>query len=751
MILPSVLRRSLTTILKWGLFLLLPLPLYISSSMLFPFITGRNFGFRIIIELLVVAWVGLLVLSQEYRPRLTPLVKAVILFLFVVTLADVLGANPYRSLWSNYERMEGWLALVHMVLFFLIMGTVFRRFFDWKLYIYGSTAVSIVVAFIGLSQKLGLTRSYQGGVRVDGTIGNPAYLASYLMFHVFFLLFFLWREKQTWLRWLAGAAIIFELFIIYLTATRGVVLAMLAVAGLLAVYFAFRQPKERRETVLKRIAITVLFLGIVLMGSFFAFRNAKFVRENPVLTRFATISTEERTVQSRFLIWQMAWHGVKERPILGWGQENFYLVFNKYFNPKLWSSEPWFDRSHNVFLDWMIHAGFVGLAAYLAMLFFGLRNVWQALRGQRIAFYEAGILGGLFMVYFFQNLFVFDNFQSYFLLFLTLGFTDYLAGANAVPPGELQKPNGQPSKAARVWVAVSVSGVLALFALYFLNLRPIFASQEIIQGLGEANRGASIASIRPHFENAIAYQTFGSGEAREQLATLVRNIVGSPRGGSPEEVKKFVEFATGELRRLVSGPAPDAKHLLFLGSIYNSSVALDPTYGREALNVLQRALQLSPTKQQIYFELTSTYLALGNLDAALEAIEKAAQLDPSFPNAHLNAAVVAIVAGKREVGERELAAYRSLVPKLDETTIQRLIDAYVRVNDFRSIKSLLEEGIRTFPDSAELYGRYAAALSTLGDKEGAKTAARKAGALNPELQNAVDQFIKDLDSGQAPK
>src|SRR3990167_4988068 len=95
-ILSAYLAESrLSALLKWGLFLLLPLPLYVSSSMLFPFITGRNFGFRIGIELLVIIWAALLVLSREYRPQLTWLTRSLLVLLFVVTIADILGPNTY--------------------------------------------------------------------------------------------------------------------------------------------------------------------------------------------------------------------------------------------------------------------------------------------------------------------------------------------------------------------------------------------------------------------------------------------------------------------------------------------------------------------------------------------------------------------------------------------------------------------------------------------------------------------------------
>ena len=29
----------------------------------------------------------------------------------------------------------------------------------------------------------------------------------------------------------------------------------------------------------------------------------------------------------------------------------------------MWGQEPWFDRSHNIFFDWLINAGLLGLLA----------------------------------------------------------------------------------------------------------------------------------------------------------------------------------------------------------------------------------------------------------------------------------------------------------------------------------------------------------------------------------------------------
>lgn len=738
---PRVLEKNLSTILRWGIFLLLPLPLYISSSMLFPFITGRNFGFRILVEILAVAWVGLLALSRDYRPRLSPLVKSVVLLLFIATIADLLGANPYRSFWSNYERMEGLIGLIHMVLFFLMLPAAFRTFNQWRAFFYGSSIVSLLVAAVAISQKFGLTQSYQGGVRVDGTIGNPAYLASYLMFNVFFLLFFIWRENRNWMRWMAAAAILIELWVIYLTATRGVILAMLAVAGLLALAFAFKRAVDRREVVLKKSALSVLLLGVVVIGTFFAFRNTQFVRSNPVLGRFASISFEERTVQSRFLIWNIAWQGVKERPILGWGQENFYFVFNKYFNPQLWANEPWFDRSHNVFFDWMIHAGILGLLAYLAVLFFGARNIWLAYRSGVLAFYEASIMAGLLLAYFLQNLFVFDNFQSYFLLFSILAFTDFLARPALVEKREdISLERVQPSL-----VALSVAGAVAVLVLYFVNVRPILASQYIIQGLQTAGRQGMPNEVLAQFRKAIDMKTLGTGEAMEQLATLSRSLVGRQNQANSDDIRAFLEYTTGELKKLSSGDKADAKHLLFLASVYNAAPGLVSDYPREPLQALERAQAIAPKKQHVYFELGTTYLSVQQFDQAIASMEKAIELDPSFPNAHLNLALAHFAAGNKEGAEKALRGFRELVPHPDVQSLLRITQGYFRMGDFASIRPILEEIIRLEPKNADYYAQYAVVLGELGEKTAARQAAEKAIELNPTIRVDAEAFIKALE------
>src|SRR3989344_566891 len=122
---------NINKFLQWfilgGLFLVLFLPLYVSDSMFFPFITGKNFAFRIIVELITGAWIILALRVPPYRPKKSLILYTLGAFVGVMAVADVLSENPFKSFWSNYERMEGFVGLMHVFAYFLVAGTVLAR------------------------------------------------------------------------------------------------------------------------------------------------------------------------------------------------------------------------------------------------------------------------------------------------------------------------------------------------------------------------------------------------------------------------------------------------------------------------------------------------------------------------------------------------------------------------------------------------------------------------------------------------
>ncbi|MBU2109637.1 O-antigen ligase family protein, partial [Patescibacteria group bacterium] len=323
-----------------GIFILPVTVLIVAESLFFPFITGKNFFFRILVEILLGLWLILAIYDKRYRPKKSWILYFLTAFIAVLVLSTIFSANPYRSFWSNYERMEGLITFLHLFAYFLVFTAVLNTEKLWKWFFHISLGVSVIVAFYGIFQLAGKLEIHQGGARLDATLGNASYLAIYMVFHIFLALWYFLKTRD-WYKWFYLPVIILETLILYYTATRGAILGFIAGLFITALIVGFFSDSRK----IRIYAVSTLVLIVVLTGLFFSLRSSDFIIKNPVLTRFAGISLTETTTQSRFVIWGMSWEGFKERPILGWGPENYNLVFNKYYEPVLWKQEPWFDRA----------------------------------------------------------------------------------------------------------------------------------------------------------------------------------------------------------------------------------------------------------------------------------------------------------------------------------------------------------------------------------------------------------------------
>ena len=127
--------KNLASYYVWGIkalvFVIPFLSVWIATSMFFPYITGRNFAFRILVELALVLWVALAVLKREYRPKMTQMMIAILAFTGIIGLANLLGVEPSLSFWSRLERMEGYMMILHLAAYFVVMTNVFRTKKEW--------------------------------------------------------------------------------------------------------------------------------------------------------------------------------------------------------------------------------------------------------------------------------------------------------------------------------------------------------------------------------------------------------------------------------------------------------------------------------------------------------------------------------------------------------------------------------------------------------------------------------------------
>ncbi len=718
----------LAGIIKWGLMATLFLPLVVANNLFFPFITGKNFLFRALVEILFLLWAFLLARDSSYRPKRSWIFIFVISMLAVLILSTVFSVDANRSMWSNFERMEGLVGHMHLFLFFLMLISVFKTKLDWWWFFHVSFVVSLIVGSYAVLQLLGKLPIHQGGDRIDASLGNATYLAVYLLFHLFLLLYYYLKTPATGWKIIYGAVFVLHAVLLYNTATRGAILGLMG--GLLVFGVLFWLSSNEKKY---RFAAAGIVMGVLaLAGGYYLLSDTAFVKNNFVLVRFRDISLKDAGQQSRFIIWNMAYEGFKEQPILGWGLENFNLVFNKYYDPRLYTQEPWFDRAHNVFFDWLIAGGILGLLAYLGA--YG-SAAWMLWKRKDVAV-ERAVFLGLLAAYFFQNLFVFDQLISYILFFSVLAYIHTsveTSAPNKVPAKNAPRP--LPGLWANVVPVLAV--IIFIFSFYVVNVKAYLENRAMMGALVAAS-GGKISESLEHFKKAISYGAIGTREAREQLAQLATQIIS--RDDIPDEVKtSIVETAISEFKKQIAQSPTDTRYHLFLAIVYNSIG--DVANARASI---EKALFYSPRKQQVLLQLAEVYYREGNSDKAIEAIRKVSELSPGYPDAATNLILIAIASGKDQLAQDEVAKMVKDGQTPNDDQLKRWASAYAGRKRFDQVVALYEELFKRNPKDVQIATNLASAYVQVGRVNNAIVVLQEAIAQNPEFRAQGEQYIQQL-------
>ena len=735
-------KNIIVNIIKYGLLVVPVLPLVVTRSLFFPFVTGRNFIFRIIIEILFVLWVWLMLSDAKYRPKTSPIFYSIICLVGVLFLATIFGISPYKSFWSSFERMEGFWQYWHYFLYFVILVGIFKETKDWIRFAFVSIGASLVVSMYSVFQIIGKLDVHQGDERLDSTMGNATYLAIYLVFHIFLLTYISIRMKSSkiWIRLIPLVLALFELFIVYKTATRGALLGFLAgvfIFGLINAVWS--------KGLVRKVSIAVLGAAVLIPIIFFLAKDSGFVKNSETLSRFASISLSETTTQSRFIIWNMAYQAWKDKPILGWGPEGFVYIFSKYYDARLWRQEPWFDRAHNVFLDWLTSTGIVGFLSYFALFGSAIFVLIKLFKSKLIGSKEVGCFLGLMMAYLIHNVFVFDSFNSYIIFFALLAYWHFVyASRKEVPESENPSfPYAFP-KNIKIAVAVVVA-FTTVYSLFFFNVRPILAARSIISSMraitysnSDPNHTRDLDEGINILKKAIGYNTFGTPEIREQLERYAEKVNQDP-ATPDEDKKKFKEFALDQMKLQKEMFPYDVRAKAFLSTLYGD-------YGdyENAITVAKDGLAVSAKRQQFYFLLAEAYFKAGEESLATDAMKTAYELAPDYPEAIHNYAMVLIFSG--HPSEAELLLKKHFGAEIYPDA--KYVNAYAAIGDFKKLTIVWEKLVEKNPEDWQYRLSLASAyIKTYRDQE-AISQLKKAIELNPDFKAQGEVFIRQIREGK---
>lgn len=424
--------------------LLLLTPLVISPGVFAHFSVSKAIYARSVIEILVVVWAVLMLRSPDYRPRHSWVIIALSIYVLASVLAAVWGINTSRSIWSTFDRMTGVFDLLHWSLLALVLASVVRSQRAWRFLLNGQLAVALLLALIAATQIWGISfiPTVIAKCRVDATLGNASYLAPILLMSILVAAGLLAQsfiksartpetENQSdqnttenpsqpgngkysagWRVFWVAVIALSSLTLVY-TGTRGALIGL--AAGALAVPLALLIWGNRQAL----LPVALASGGVLLtVGTLFAVDstvglpvagNCGDSTATARLTELAETGTNDSSLSLRLASAKAGFRGLLQRPILGWGPENFGYAFDQHIEPQIFQQGSIImDKAHNQPVEEFTTKGLVGGLAFLSMW---AVLAWVVIRKKRsvqeevLSYAILGALGG----YFVQNLFFFDT------------------------------------------------------------------------------------------------------------------------------------------------------------------------------------------------------------------------------------------------------------------------------------------------------------------------------------------------------
>ncbi|MFN8496281.1 MAG: O-antigen ligase family protein [Anaerolineae bacterium] len=406
---------------------LLATPLFFQTATVRVFEPDKMMLVRTIALVMGAAWIVRVIDSRLRPPAGEPgrmpraLLWPTLLLAVAYLLASLVSVTPWASFFGSYQRGQGlysFLALV--VIFVLTLNDLRRRDQVERLVtavILGSIPAALFAVMQGLGVQPGVWRGLYGG-RVFGTLGNPIFLAGYLLMVIPLTVARLLLpstpstgEENTGTssvgpmvrQFVYGIALVLQIAAFGLAYSRGPLLGL----GVGIVFFALTLAAVRaRRQLVAGVSIVALVIALLLGLLNLPPVQAAFASAPPPLARLTTLMdvSQGSTGAVRLLLWEGAARAAGSeaaRLPFGYGPESEIITLSANVSPAIHYQEgrdllP--DRSHNESFDRLIETGALGLIAYLwlvaAAIYLIFRRLGLAAPGPDTILYGVVVLLG---------------------------------------------------------------------------------------------------------------------------------------------------------------------------------------------------------------------------------------------------------------------------------------------------------------------------------------------------------------------
>lgn len=581
---------------RWALYVSVLAPLVYSTGTIYPYVVPGALWFRATVSLAaVLAALALLTGRVRARPSRDFVAGSMAVYLAVASISALYGQAPLRSVFGSFERMGGVWAWAHFLVFYLLL----RALLDadgWRRFLW------LLVGTTGVAAGIGALQAWEGASewhplfgleQVQATMGNQGYLSIYLVMGLTACGLLARRVATVPQRVLVSAVALLEASVL-LASTIRTTLVVLPAAGLAAVaVLAASMSRHRLRRWIVGASAAVVLAGTAI----FLARDAIGIRAVPVFGEASRTRLEEPSLQARLVAWEAAAEGIGASPLLGSGPENFRLVWDRHFSPRLyehWPGDPpALTEVHNDYLESAAETGIVGLLTFLLFWTTVGRRAWHAARGGMdppdAALVAACVTGyAVFLLAWFRTPTTFAAFTA-ILAFagskMEGGGTWLTCYPGPTVRGAFRRP--------RHWLVAGVA--LALSAAALAHTISVIHPAST---LAEAARRNSVAGRVETHETAVRARVPGTAEVAREYAVFMASM-------DPGRLAR----TTGETRSAMERGFQGAKR------------ALAEEIGRDPANARHRALMAGLEINRFHFDGDSIYLEQA-IEAARAAVER---------------------------------------------------------------------------------------------------------------------------------
>jgi len=329
-----------------------------------------------------------------------PLFIPVVGLFFAYIIATIFSVSPSASFFGSYQRLQGTYTFIsYLIIFAALVGNLRSRLQVDRI-LTMIVVTSFPIALYGVLQRYGIDPvPWEGDVaeRIASTMGNSIFVAAYLIIAfpitveriIKHFRVILSDEKSIISHMIQATAfviiVIFQVFAIYLSFSRGPFMGFLVSIGFLVLFLVMILRKRWIVAGLVIIGILVVcFLMLINIEN----GPLEAIRNHPIVGRFGRMLDP---TSNSALVRQYIWEGASElispheplqfpdsswdafnsiRQVVGYGPESMFVAYNPFYVPQLGSVErrnasP--DRAHNETWDALITTGGLGLLAYVVL------------------------------------------------------------------------------------------------------------------------------------------------------------------------------------------------------------------------------------------------------------------------------------------------------------------------------------------------------------------------------------------------